>query len=994
MASRLRTLLFSLLIYVAFFASGAASLIAEVTWNRMLIVVVGNSLSAAAMILVVFMGGLGLGSWLGGKVFGDRQPSLLPYLALEVTVGLYVLLSPMLFDALSGVFTALAGSAADRALLDVVRIVVTMAALLLPATLMGATFPAMIAGAAPDSPLRRTARTGYLYSVNTLGAAVGCFAAGYHLLFEFGVRFTLLCAFGLYVLAALCALLANLAAARGAAAAGDAAVGADAATAEDVAPLDVDAARRRFLYVATFGIGFVALAYEVLLTRLSILYLGNSVSIFPLVLTAFLLGTGVSAVAGTWLYGRIHRRTGDGAVLFGITSLAAGLLVFVTPFVLLSDRVLGAEQFARFADATRRNPLPILGIIVTPTILIGALLPVAIRMLQRRKRADATRGAAALYTLNTLGGLLGAAVANQMLVPRIGIQGTLLVLTGVCAAIGIHPLLPARRPGRRRVVAVAAALVLVFGLGAASPRMMDLYAGKIARSTRAQSAEVRLVREGRAATVTVVDQADPALGTYRDMYLNGVEEASTRYWHTQLFKLLGMLPVALHGSDDPKDALVIAFGAGITAGSVLASDEVAALDVVDLNPDIEGINDLFTEVNGDVFHRKRFHFHNDDGRSYLVTSGKRYDLIISDSTHPRAYDSWILYTEEFYRAVQRRLKDDGVFAQWVPVLGSMQGDLFRIHLNTFRRVFPHATFWYVYGSDQAFLLATPETLAIDAPRLQSKLDRLPEWFRAAEYQVDTVARIGGFFWMDEAALARMIGTETRINRDDLHYFDKQSAVWPSPPERRLPSFQTSVLPSLRGASPALEAAIVPEQQVALLLSRWGFFQSQPDLLEAYCLMPDNGDVRYFVDRAFAEQPPDHESFCREREIARCRMTLAHRGDDWVTLNELADLLGEAGQLDEALRLAGRAKELAPENGMVADTYGWILFRAQRTTEAVEALKRAAALRPDHPVILYHLGAAYAAAGNPTAARKHLERALTLAPDFAGRDDAQRLLAAR
>jgi spermidine synthase len=84
--------------------------------------------------------------------------------------------------------------------------------------------------------------------------------------------------------------------------------------------------------------------------------------------------------------------------------------------------------------------------------------------------------------------------------------------------------------------------------------MMDLYAGKIADSTGARSAEVHLIREGRAATVTVVDQQDPQKGTFRDMYLNGVEEASTRYWHTQLFKLLGIFPVLAHGSDQPKEA--------------------------------------------------------------------------------------------------------------------------------------------------------------------------------------------------------------------------------------------------------------------------------------------------------------------------------------------------------------------------------------------------------------------------------------------------------
>jgi spermidine synthase len=385
---------------------------------------------------------------------------------------------------------------------------------------------------------------------------------------------------------------------------------------------------------------------------------------------------------------------------------------------------------------------------------------------------------------------------------------------------------------------------------------MDLYAGKLAASTGARSVQVRLLREGRAANVTVLDQDDPALGTYRDMYLNGVEEASTRYWHTQLFKLLGALPTMLHESDGPKQALVIAFGAGITAGSVLTSDQVSSLDVVDLNPDIQGINDLFVQVNGDVFHQPRFHFHNDDGRNYLVTSGKQYDVIISDSTHPRAYDSWILYTQEFYQAVKKRLLPGGIFAQWVPVDRTMQGQLFRIHLNTFRSVFPHSTFWYVYGSDQAFLLATPDRLALDTQRLKQRLDRLPEWFRAKEYQIDTVARVAGFFWLDERAISEMVAGETRVNSDDLHYFDKQSAVAPLPPQLWLPRYQASVLPHLRQSDDTLVLAIRAEQGVAQMLARYRFHSSPRDLLQAYCFMPGNGTARYYMERTFSERVPD------------------------------------------------------------------------------------------------------------------------------------------
>ena len=789
MTFNFRSFIFLIAIYVAFFASGAGSLIAEVTWNRMLIVVVGNSMSATAIIIVVFMGGLGLGSYVGGRIFGKRIASLVPYLLLEISVGIYVLFSPLLFELLSHLFTALAENVNDRATLTVVRMVVSLAALILPAFLMGGTFPAMIAGTSPDSPAQRTARTGYLYSVNTLGAAVGCFAAGYHLLFEFGVQTTLICAFGLYLLAALCALGANTVAKSKPSEA------AAVPLLKESSPT-VDGRLRLFLNCATFGIGFVALAYEVLLTRLGILYLGNSVSVFPLVLTGFLLGTGISAVLGTWLYGILRRNTNSSDSLFGFIALAAGAFVMVTPYLLLTDWVIGNDQFARLADAGARNPLPVLAIIIAPTILIGAMLPVAIRMLQPEKRGEATQEAATLYALNTAGGLLGSGLVNHYLVPIIGMQGAFICLALICAAAGAINLLSPGRNFRRWSVAAVSITSLALVLTLTLPKMAGLYARKIAESTHARSTEVKLIREGRAAMVTVLDQNDPQKGTYRDMYLNGVEEASTRYWHTQLFKLLGIFPVMVHEADKPKEVLVIAFGAGITAGSVLASDQVASLDTVDLNPDVEGINNLFTDVNGDVFHKPRFHFHNDDGRNYLVTSNKRYDVIISDSTHPRAYDSWILYTEEFYRAVQKRLLPDGVFAQWVPVLGSMRGDLFRIHLNTFRRVFPNTTLWYIYGSDQAFLLATPKPFSLNAERLQQQLDKLPKWFRAGEYQIDTVAHIAGFFWLDPLAMAGMIGLETRINTDDRHYFDKQSALRPSWPQSQLPQFQAAVLPYL------------------------------------------------------------------------------------------------------------------------------------------------------------------------------------------------------
>ena len=977
----LRDLLFRFALFLAFFASGAACLIAEVTWNRMLIVVVGNSMSAAAMIIAVFMGGLGLGSHLGGKFFARGRGSLRPYILLEVTIAFYVLLSPALFGLLANVFSSMADGTTARTVLVVTRLVVSLFALVLPALLMGATFPALISAAEAKAPAQGAARTGYLYSINTLGAAIGCFVAGYHLLFEFSVQATITVAFGLYLFAALSALVASGLSSRVAASAPE--------------PIDIgdaqpaDAQRRRYLYGATFVLGFVALAYEVLLTRLGILYLGNSVSVFPLVLTAFLLGTGLSAIFGTWFYGVLERRGRGSEHLFGVISLLAGIAVLVTPYALLSDSVLGLGSLARAATGSQ-NPLPILLVMIAPTILLGALLPVAIRTLQPTAHAGVTRGAATLYALNTAGGVVGASLVNHFLVPAIGVQGVLVVLLALCTAAGLANFV-VLEAGRMRWAAGGLALAVVVLVAVAlPPRLVDMYAHKLAGSTGAKAVDVKLLTEGRAATVAVLDQRDPSRGSYRDMYLNGVEEASTRYWHAQLFKLLGIHPVLAHRTDDQKQVLVIAFGAGITAGSVLASDEVSSLDVVDLNPDIEGINNLFTDVNGDVYHKPRFHFHNDDGRNYLVTSGKKYDVIINDSTHPRAYDSWILYTVEYYEAVKKRLKAGGVFAQWVPVLQSMQGELFNIHLHTFRSVFPHTTVWYVYGSDQAYLMATPEPYTIDVNRLAAKLKKLPAWFRADHYQIDSVARLTGFFWLDPGAIARMVGEEKRLNHDSLHYFDKQSAVRPLPQKKRLPYLQASAVPLLRGGDERLIAAVRAEQRVAQLLASYAFYRNDFDLLRAYCAMPHNGNARYLTGLLFAGRLPLIETTCGK--ALGYRELIARQPKNAVALNALAELLSrtDAG-LADAERFVRRALAITPHSGVFLDTYGWILLRQEKIPAAIDTLKRAAASLPNHPIVLYHLGAAYRAAGDANAARKHLNQALEVSSNFEGSKEARELL---
>ncbi|HUU44960.1 MAG TPA: tetratricopeptide repeat protein, partial [Acidobacteriota bacterium] len=310
---------------------------------------------------------------------------------------------------------------------------------------------------------------------------------------------------------------------------------------------------------------------------------------------------------------------------------------------------------------------------------------------------------------------------------------------------------PRRRPAwSAAFVVVAAAMFL-----AAPPQ---LFRGLFQDAH--PNADILYYKEGKVANILVYDFKK--LG-YKDFHLNAVNEASSRLWHVQLFKMLGLLPTLVH--DNPSDALMVAFGAGMSAGACVRN--VESLDCVDLNPDIAGVAAAYTRENLDVINQPNFRQIINDGRNALMLSPRKYSLIISDATNPKMLDSWTLYSREFYQLVKDRLKPDGVFCQWTLI--PLPGESIKVILNTFRSVFPHMSFWAIYGSTQVLMLGTPERLAIDYDDLKRRLEPLFEDAGLAEFGVDSVEKFLSFFLLGEDGVARMLADYDRVSTDDLPY---------------------------------------------------------------------------------------------------------------------------------------------------------------------------------------------------------------------------------
>ena len=194
--------------------------------------------------------------------------------------------------------------------------------------------------------------------------------------------------------------------------------------------------------------------------------------------------------------------------------------------------------------------------------------------------------------------------------------------------------------------------------------------------------------EGAGAAITV-HQRSP---TDRVISINGVNVAGTNPVLRRTQKLQAHLPVCLHPS--PRSVLQIGFGSGGTCYSVSLHPEVESIEVVELNPDVLKVSSAwFGDVNHGVLDDPRVRVRIVDAKSYVAVTDQTYDLILSDSTHPRFRGNAALYARDYIANCSRRLRPGGLLSTWLPLYGLSVDDMRGI-LKSFQSVFPHVQVWY------------------------------------------------------------------------------------------------------------------------------------------------------------------------------------------------------------------------------------------------------------------------------------------------------------
>jgi spermidine synthase len=692
------------------FASGLAGLTYEVVWHRLLAVVLGNASFATAAVLAAVMGGMGAGALLIGRL-ADRIDPLRAYALLEILLGATAFAVPG-FAQRAEVWSLPILSALGPGWGSfLVRFTIAGTVVLIPALALGATLPVLVRAfevriGREEDRVGRAASA--IYALNTAGAACGSAVAGYFLLGAWGVRATNQLAAFVDLGVGAAALAISLFDPR--------VVPAAVGTRGTRTPAET----RRTILVLAFATGMVVLGLETVWTRLFLLVFGHDVHAFSAMLSSVLVGLALGAAVHRTLPDRIRRHELALPVLLGALGVVALLSLAAVGLAYL-ERGLDLFELESALPLTRSHErgIALQGIFAVLTIvptaaIAGALFPA---LVARHPAEGSGRSAAEVLAANTAGTLVGPLLTSLSLVPFAGIQYAALLLTLATTAAGVTL-------SHRRAPRLAAGLLAAFAL-AWLVLPAELPKRVLSKKIGPAHQTITVYEEGRSATVAVTRNQ---INGERQIFVNGINEVTTRLVHDQSFMLLGHLGLLLH--PEPKDVAVICLGGGLAAGAVATHADVERITIVDLEPAVEHGARAFSDLNGDVLDDPRVSLVIDDGRAHLRTADARYDVIVVDSTHPRAVDSWILYTRELYQTAAARLAEGGVLVQWLPLHG-LSVDEFRILVGTFADAFDSATLWNNVGFEPygqtaySLLVATTDGGPVDAAAIGRRLSAPP-----------------------------------------------------------------------------------------------------------------------------------------------------------------------------------------------------------------------------------------------------------------------------
>jgi spermidine synthase len=702
------------LIYVVFFASGATALVYEITWMRILSLALGSTALASTLILSAFFSGLALGAYWFGRFIDRTGEPLLIYTLLEIGLGGFAILSPLVFNGIDAILYDLHGSSARLGpFFGVIQFGALWLSLLIPTFMMGGTLPVM-----SKFLIRREETSGgivgRLYAFNTFGAFVGTLLSAFLLIRVWGISTTIFVAAGLNIGLGL-VILAVRHRNPGTIASKDKRVSHE----EDTKPgskaltLSIFGHPRHLptvMMIIVFLSGLASLAIEVFLIRILTIVFDSSVQSFGIVLAVFIGGFAL----GSLIFARVAANSSNPFLWIGGLWLASATLLVL--FVPLLDRlpmfyyeVISGHGGEWQTTVLFRGAIA-MGLLLPLTVLMGGVFPIAVQILGHNL-ASIGGSVGHLYSWNTLGCILGSTLAGFFILPFLG-TWTGLVLFALILGIAGLLLLWHKTAAQRKVrvlsaVAFSVAVILAFVDGPWQPEALVVWWG----GQPLHASDILFYEEGRESNVAVVQREES-----RSLFVGKKLVASDDHEGQRHLGLLAHIPLLLH--PEPKDVMVIGLATGITLNATL-SHHVRLAECVDINPLMIEAAQYFKKENNDVLNRSEVEVVIADARHYIRTKTGQFDCITTDPIHPADANSNNLYSLEFYRMAADALKENGIMCQWLPTGDLPPLEIKRI-IATFSMAFKHVSLWMPNLSEFA-LIGSNDPIVIDIQKLKTRL---------------------------------------------------------------------------------------------------------------------------------------------------------------------------------------------------------------------------------------------------------------------------------
>lgn len=709
-----------------FVLSGFAGLMYEVLFSKALALTFGSTATATYTVLATYMGGMAIGSWLGGRLASGRDNPLAFYAFCELGIGVYCVATPAIFTGIQALYVSLAaGVVPDAGVLTLFRFSLGVVALLVPTVLMGMTLPILVRFFEKNShTLGRSVAV--LYGANTLGAALGALMAGYFVIPMLGVHRTTLAAALLNLLVALMAIELHkktLARQQENLPQCVPEIGMS-----DIVPAvgqDMAGIRRLgYLALAILGVGgIVTLAIEINYIHLLAVIAGNSTYAFSLMLFTFLLGLGVGAEVAR----RLLKHDWPLGLMLGW--LECGLAIVILSGVFFWGQM--PDYFASFASYPLTKEFGarevVRGLVCwlamfPPALFIGAIYPVAMECIGQDSAGWPIRALGRAAALNTLGNIVGVLLGGFILLPYLGALRSVQLLAAVCIVLGTIALLRSGR-GRKPITWVpAAAVAMLFAIQPASFDYTKLASGANVYFQPQGWGEIIDHAESIDGGLTSVALRDrPGEVPLRTLLTNGKFQGNDSKVGEMQAQLGFSLSPLMHTAHRDR-ALVIGYGTGVSTRT-LHEAGFNQLDMVDLSADIVRLaNQYFDSVNGRATEQPGVNTYITDGRNFLMLQDRKYDVIGMEISSIWFAGAANLYNREFYQLVKQRLQPHGVLQQWMQLhhLGNL--DVLRI-LGSVRAEFKYVWLYEIGG--QGIIIASNDPAAVPKRENIDLLQRTP-----------------------------------------------------------------------------------------------------------------------------------------------------------------------------------------------------------------------------------------------------------------------------